>query len=63
MTQAEEMRGKRWSLKGLTEADMRLLYNGLKLQHGDFPETYEGASMWKIEVEHTMDKFPPEVRW
>jgi len=61
MTEAEKMRKKQWSLKGLTEVDMRLLYNGLKFQHGDFPEEYK--PIWKTAVEHIMDKFPPELRW
>ena len=57
------MNDKKWSLKNLSELDMRLLYNGLKLQHGDFPETYAGTNIWKSNVESVMGKFPPELRW
>jgi hypothetical protein len=49
-------------LTDLSELDMMLLYNGLMLFHGDFPQSYMGSTIWQRETESVMAKFPADFQ-
>jgi|GEM_PF-3765917 len=52
-----------YALTGLKKLDMLLIYNCLKLYHGDFPDSYSGTELWQKEIEKLMQKFPYEIRF
>ena len=57
-----EPRKSTYDLNDLTELEARLLYNGLKLQAGDF-ECLARSYIWGDQADSLKDKFPPEIKW
>jgi len=43
--------------------EMKLLYNALKLNAGDFKEAFKGGGMWEPEIRDLMKKFPDDIKF
>jgi len=54
---------KNYTLENLSELEMKLLYNSMKLFHGDFPDAYKGGGIWQTEIESLMKKFPEDIKF
>ena len=54
--------GPRYTLEDLTELDVRLLYNGLRLHRGDFPDAFSGSTLWKEQLTRLIEKFPLDFK-
>jgi hypothetical protein len=57
------MTGKLYKLPQMNEIEIRIIYNSLKLFHGDYPESYKGSLIWQKEIEKIMIRFPQELTW
>ena len=56
------LRSAVYCLDGLTELEMRLLFNGLKYQAGDF-ECQQRSVIWGDAADELKAKFPDELKW